>query len=394
MSILLPSPHITSCIFDKSSASIMNIFWGFIFALLGSVPIILNRGEEEKSSFYLLSILVPLGLYAIVWGFVSFGFRAVNNEDIPTYDKVLLLLKNSLFFPFVFLLSPLVALVVSFRAIFRHNDVFWRVLTEYKFIECFIETSTQLCLQLYILMKDYPHPPTVLQTLSVTSATLCVAIPAMEKYLQHKPYTFKNYFKFYPIFTFNTVFRILTWSIIFYLFYFFYGVVTLLCYMGFLAFTNLFLVKVRFPKMVEDEDAWNDYKSQLGEMAVQSFLAIPNLQDTPAARFCRKFSFYASLFFNLSILLIIVILCNLGVHLEFDCRPVFGTGQSSDCKHNTADIDIKNFNTYCLVVMSIGVFSLMLDMILKDSAVFNAPESSSHLSNPDKTSKNSNGNQL
>ena len=132
----------------------MNIFWGFIFALLGSVQIILNRGEEEKSSFYLLSILVPLGLYAIVWGFVSFGFRAVNNEDIPTYDKVLLLLKNSLFFPFVFFLSPLVALVVSFRAIFRHNDVFWRVLTEYKFIECFIETSTQLCLQVYILMKD------------------------------------------------------------------------------------------------------------------------------------------------------------------------------------------------------------------------------------------------
>ena len=377
----------------------MNIVWGFIFALIGSVPIILNQGNEEKSRFYLLSILVPLGLYSVVWGLVSFGFAAVENEDIPTCDKILLWTKTTLIFPFVYLLSPIVSLVINFRAIFPHNDAFWRILMDCKFIECFNECSTQLCLQIFIIMKDYPQPGTqthfkILQILSVTSAILTVAIPAMEKYLQHKPYTFKNYFKFYPIFTFNTVFRILTWSIIFYLFYFFYGVVTLLCYMGFLAFTNLFLVKVRFPKMVEDEDAWNDYKSQLGEMAVQSFLAIPNLQDTPAARFCRKFSFYASLFFNLSILLIIVILCNLGVHLEFDCRPVFGTGQSSDCKHNTADIDIKNFNTYCLVVMSIGAFSLMLDMILKDSAVFNAPESSSHLSNPDKTSKNSNGNQL
>ena len=350
----------------------MNIFWGFIFALLGSVPIILNRGEEEKSSFYLLSILVPLGLYAIVWGFVSFGFRAVNNEDIPTYDKVLLLLKNSLFFPFVFLLSPLVALVVSFRAIFRHNDVFWRVLTEYKFIECFIETSTQLCLQVYILMKDYPHPPTVLQTLSVTSATLCVAIPAMEKYLQHKPYTFKNYFKFYPIFASNILFRIFTWSIIFFYFYFFYGVVILVCYMGLLASINLFLVKVIFAK---DEKAWSDYKSQVGEMTVQSFLTISNLQETPAAIFCRKFSFYASLFFNFSILLILLILCNLGVEIEFDCRPVFGDCQAVPLKQEDILKDIKVFNTICLVVMSMGALSLMLDMVHKRicSAVFNVP---------------------
>ena len=374
----------------------MNIVWGFIFALLGSVPIILHRGEPEKSSFHLLSILVPLGLYSVVWGLVSFGFAAVENEDIPTFDKILLWTKTTLIFPFVYLLSPIVSLVVSFRAIFPHNDVFRRVHLDCKFIECFNECSTQLCLQIFIIMKDYPQTPKILQILKVTSLILTVAIPALEKYLHHKPYTFKNYFKFYPIFTFNVVFRILTWSIIFFFFYFFYGVVALLCYMGFLASTNLFLVKVRFPKMVEDEDAWNDYKSQLGEMAVQSCLTIPNLQDTPAARFCRKFSFYASLFFNLSILLTIMILCNLGVHLEFDCRPVFGTGQSSDCKINIAeDIkDIKNFNTYCLVVMSMGAFSLLLDMILKNSAVFNAPGSSSHLTNPDKTSEKSNENQL
>ena len=110
-------------------------------------------------------------------------------------------------------------------------------------------------------------------------------------------------------------------------------------------------------------------------MTVQNFLTISNLQETPAAIFCRKFSFYASLFFNFSILLILLILCNLGVEIEFDCRPVFGDCHIVPMKEQEILKDIKIFNTICLVVMSMGALSLMLDMVHKRicSAVFNVP---------------------
>ena len=53
-------------------------------------------------------------------------------------------------------------------------------------------------------------------------------------------------------------------------------------------------------------------------MSVLNFLTIPNLVNTKAAGFCRTFSFYASLIINASILLILVILCNLGTVIEID----------------------------------------------------------------------------
>lgn len=155
MSIFLPAPHIITLIFEKRVASVLNIVWGFIFAVVGGLIIGLYKSESFFGFYHfdLLYILTPLGLYCMICGFGTIAIIAFKSKEI-TYKNLLFGWK-SLLYPLVFLLSPLVCLLVSFRAIFRHNDIFRQELIEFKFIESFMETSTQLCIQKFILLKGF-----------------------------------------------------------------------------------------------------------------------------------------------------------------------------------------------------------------------------------------------
>ena len=367
LSMYLPGPHVTTLVFNKRSACLLNIVWGVIFTGIGSVAIALWNFEifdTRHNNYDLVFVLAPTGLYCIVCGLgtvslLKFKQSSEVSDELKTPLKIFL---QSLLFPFVFFLSPLLGLVVAFRGIFPHNADFRCALLEFKFIECVTETSTQLCLQFFIVLTNFPLPPSNTQLQSIFFGVFTVAIPAMEKFLEsNKPYSFFNYVKYYPIFFFNVVFRILTWSIIFMYFYFFYGVVIFICHIGLLASMNYFVMTQFYPEMIKEKHNYVDYKSQLGEMAIQNFLTIPNLMDTKAARFCRKFSFYACLVINISVLLMLVILCNLGIEIEIDCRPLFG-----DCIHDPLNDDpiiheIKNFNMIVTFIISIGILGMTTD---------------------------------
>ena len=105
---------------------------------------------------------------------------------------------------------------------------------------------------------------------------------------------------------------------------------------------------------------------------IQNFLSIPNLRDTKAARFCRKFSFYASLIFNISLILIILLLSHLKITHAYDCL-IFNCTENKDifCNHDHHNY----FNEVVYVIIFIGLFGLVLDLIYArcSAAVFNIP---------------------
>ena len=343
MSLLLPGPHIASLIFDKASASIMNIVWGFVFACLGGLSIALwkmNIFNTERNFYDLVFVLSPLGLYSILCGVGSISM--VRFQEVPNFSEKLqtpfkiFFRKQSLLYPLMFILSPVISLVVAFRGIFPHSGKFRSDLLEFKFVESVTKTSNQLCVQIYILLQNIEYPPSSKQVQSICFGILTVAIPAMEKYFHYgRPYSLFNYVQFYPIFTFNILFKILTWSLIFLFFRFFYGVVILVSHVFLLLPINYRIMKKFYPFLIKEqngcseEDASRNYKYQVGQMAVQAYLTIPNLQDTPPARFCRKFSLYANFVFNVIFLLILLILWTLNTFPQFACRPFFG-----DCHHD------------------------------------------------------------
>ena len=133
-------------------------------------------------------------------------------------------------------------------------------------------------------------------------------------------------------------------------------------------------MKKFFPEMMIEEEDREEYKYQVGVMAVQTFLTIPNLEDNKASRFCRKFSFYESLIFNISVLFTLLIMSNFGAHFQLDCRPMFG-----DCHHDPFKgklvRDIKYLNLIISSIILLGVLSLILDLIYARylTAVFNIP---------------------
>ena len=132
---------------------------------------------------------------------------------------------------------------------------------------------------------------------------------------------------------------------------------------GLLTLINYLIMRAFFPDLVKDRSDRKEYRFQVGEMAIQNFLTIPNLQDTKAARFCRKFSFYGSLIFNIILILILVPLNDIHLDYAYECG-IF------TCKNKE---EFKYFDEVVAVIISIGIFGLILDLIYAkfSTAVFN-----------------------
>ena len=387
MFLYLPSPHMMSLYMTKASASVLNIVWGFIFLIGGLLAIFLFNeiiGWREGEIIELVFCLAPLGFYCMLCGLGNIG-KIKSKEHLSSPEKLkyslrLLCTLKTLAYPLLFFFSPLIGLVIYLRAICRHNQIFANDYTECKYIECLAETSPQLCLQLFVLLKTYHYKPSVQLWLSIIMGIFTVGVPPNTKFLHHskQPYRFLNKIKYYPIFFFNSVFRIFSWSIIFVYFLFFYGVCIMITQIGLLTLINYLIMRAFFPDLVKDRSDRKEYRFQVGEMAIQNFLTIPNLQDTKAARFCRKFSFYTSLIVNILLLLVLLLLNNLDfkkIHtcLIFTCED----NQVLSFHHNEHNF----FNEVVSAVISVGLFGLLLDLIYAkfSAAVFNIPVANSNI---------------
>ena len=376
MFLFLPSPQMMNIYTDKGSASVLNIFWGFIFLIGGILAIVFKESlgwvENENDTIELLFVLAPLGVYSLICGLGNIG-KIKSKERLDTPEKLkyslkLLCTRKILFYPVLFFLSPLITLLIYLRAIFRHNLIFYNDYTECKYIESCTETSPQLCLQLYILLRTFDDKPSVALWLSVITGILSVGIPPSAKFLHYstQPYRLFNYVKYYPIFFFNTVFKVFSWSTIFIHFYLFYGALIMIAQALVLTLLNYLCMKIWYEELEKEKSDRTDYRLQVGEMAVQNFLTIPNLGSTKAARFCRKFSFYGSLIFNIILILILVPLEGLE---QFDHAYECGIFSCEKKK------DFIYFNQVVAVIISFGLSGLVLDLIYAKctAAVFNIP---------------------
>ena len=232
-----------------------------------------------------------------------------------------------------------------------------------------LESAPQLALQVFIVLTENAWPNYQSQMMSMILSCLMMSYPETEKYLiQLQPYSFFSVIKYLPVFMANIAFRALSCSVLFRFFSFFYGVVIMAMLGLAMALIGFLTAKFRHPELTAEED----FKHLLGEMALLHCLTVPCLKNSPAARYLRKFSFYAGLGLNTALLLMLLVVCNLKIKVHFPCRPIF-----QDCQLSWQDYavvkDIATLNIVISSIIGLGLVSLVLDKMYSKVAqpVFN-----------------------
>ena len=237
-----------------------------------------------------------------------------------------------------------------------------------------LESAPQLALQVFIVLTENAWPNHNHQMMSMILSTVMMSYPETEKYLIHlQPYSFFSVIKYLPVFMATIAFRALSCSVLFRFFSFFYGVVILAVHGLVMSLIGFLTAKLRHPELTAEED----FKHLLGEMALVHCLSVPCLQNSPASRYLRQFSFYTALIVNTVLLVVLLVICNMGIKVHFLCRPIF-----QDCQLAWQDYavvkDIATLNIFVSAIIGLGLVSLVLDKIYSKVAqsVFTAVQQS------------------
>ena len=177
-----------------------------------------------------------------------------------------------------------------------------------------LESTPQIMVQVYILMFNF-YQPTQIQVLSIITSTMSLSLNNIETYLaNHSKYSFRNILKFFPLFYFASIFRV----IIAFMSVMFHG-------LGFLAIGIVIVILLRLLSILLNrkydlqvdskskqmtEDSIKDWKLQRTEFSIISFLGMTNLADSKRASILRFYSFYFITFNYLLICTVILIICN------------------------------------------------------------------------------------
>ena len=304
-----------------------------------------------------------LGLFMVKFGLATVSHLALPCNDYSLTGKLrsvckLFVSPKLLLFPLLLPISPSLNLLTKLRAIFPHDKF---VLTQRKtgsMAQSVLQSTTQLSLQVYIFITTNAWP-SYYQLMSMILSTLVMAYPETDKYIIHiQPYSFFSVIKYMPVFLVNIAFRALSCSVFFRFFGFFYGVILMVGQGATLALVGFLTAKCWQPALTREQD----FNSLLGETAVLHLLTVPCLKNSPAARYLRRFSFYASLLLNTTFILAILLACNMRLQITFSCRPIF-----QDCQVTWQELAmVKDINTLNIVLGSIigtGFLSLLLDLI-------------------------------
>ena len=373
--VYLPSPMMIHVVLDRATASCLNIMWGTILAMAACIVLTTHNFHPNHDDFFsfLAMVNLTLGLFMIIFGLATVSHLALFTKGVSFGQKrrkiSKIILSGKFFvFPLLIFLSPSINLLTKFRAIFPHNKF---VLTQRKtgsMALSIFQSSTQFVLQVYIVFND-DASPCYYQWMSMILSTIIMAFPETDKFITSvQSYSFFSVIKYLPVLVTNILFRALTCSVLFTFLGFFYGVTFTVLRGVSVALMGVLTAKCCRPGITKEEN----FKSLVGEMAVLHYLTISCLKDTPAARFLRKFSFYASLLFNSTLILTILLLCNLKLEIKFVCRPIF-----QDCDIDWQKLrlvkDIEYLNIVLCSVILIGFLSLILDLIYSKLArpVFN-----------------------
>ena len=303
MFIYLPFGLVLRSIYGTTSAGVINFMWGSIFVFIGSILWItfailesIETDEVDAKVGRLLSgVLAVVGLFILV-------FSTFSTRFLP-------LLRSLKFwtYPLLFILSPCFPLLVKLRVLLPHNIYVRRQKQVLSLGESALEAGPQLALQVFIVLTRFDRRPSWFQWTTMTASLLALVIPSVENLLTNKNiHGGKNIAKYFPVFFLNTVFRVVSLSIMakffrFWIIAIWVGCVILLFISGGICqFCNKTLA------------AETDFKQQWFDGFILSFITVSNLENTRAAIFWRRMYFYWTFMFYSTFLLALLVILNVG----------------------------------------------------------------------------------
>ena len=271
-----------------------------------------------------------------------------------------------IFYPLLVFLTPIIFLLLKFRAIFPHN---WFIKSQ-KIImslgEAAWEASPQLTLQIFIVLMNIDQPVSKLQLTVIFSSSLTLVIPAIEAYLQRNgdPAKLMDIFSFFPLFFIMNIFKILSICILLVFFTFPWTILLLL-----LSGTVYFFVSLIVYFCI-DGTGDDVYAANGAEAAFQGWIRLTNLdvlpdkeEDKPDPNpVHRRASSIFYLFLYCLPLLVILVCCNTNPDVYiFDLSHWNYTNW-----RNLSLVKLEHgvwCNTIILTTMGIGVMGVVLDGI-------------------------------
>ena len=166
-------------VFDRATASVLNITWGFIIALSAISILALKNLRPDPNFFYFVVVVsFTVGLFNLMFGLATVSHAIKAYQDIRTEEKVkkfeqIFLSSKFIIYPPLLLLAPVINILtkesvfflnkysffsLQFRAIFRHNKF---VLTQVKtcsMAQSIFASSPQLALQVRVEWRPLIGP--------------------------------------------------------------------------------------------------------------------------------------------------------------------------------------------------------------------------------------------
>ena len=87
--IYLPSPMMMQMVFDRATASILNIIWGVILTTSAIFILALQNFQPDDNFFsFVVIVSFTVGLFTIVFGLVTVSYALNSYQDIGTEERV------------------------------------------------------------------------------------------------------------------------------------------------------------------------------------------------------------------------------------------------------------------------------------------------------------------
>ena len=168
-----------------------------------------------------------------------------------------------------------------------------------------LESTPQLCLQLYILLSTLK--PSWTATFSMATSAIALSLPSIEKFLdsRHNNDEVKKMLVYYPIFLLNSIFKVAALSLIFV----FFQIMSLLIFLPIALLNMVIGGQIRGRHFLLNEKSY-DLSQQAMEM-IMSFFTLTNLQSTRVAGLYRLRNIYMCFVSKSIILVTIVAICTI-----------------------------------------------------------------------------------
>ena len=292
--LYLPSSNIVSCLYGPSVTSFLTSAWGFFMAFSGAILWISKNTPELRVVSIFLGIM---GVYLIVNG------NLLEQQD-KQREKILTpkFLIKAILFPILMAFSPIIYVVFRIIILVRPNN--YLINHQVMFSNFPLQDALSASYTFYIAFLHLQDIATINAVEQITSKALfmfdlpfalTVCTRMIEKYIRYRTGStdmpnMLNLFKYYPMFFFNSIFRVSSMAIIIYYFHYF-------SFFIFLAYIWIFWRFSRYTRLLNNlEDEYQmDLSKQYTEALLLNSFTLTNLHTTRCARLFRKHSFYYNL---------------------------------------------------------------------------------------------------